>query len=216
MSTETADAPARNPTPLLLEAVFPVAASQAYIWLAPYERPRWWDVAFGVVVGALIVAYVLRRGIVGWRTFGLARGRNHLAAAAPVGLFTGVVVVGLLGWGSWTGGLRRDWDIAAAIALYPIWGIVQQGVMFGIAYPRFATVLGQAWAIAATATLFALAHSPNPLLMIGGGLMVAFYGLVWRRWPSLPVIAVSHGVIGAVCDKALHVSMRVGAHYLAS
>jgi membrane protease YdiL (CAAX protease family) len=64
-----------------------------------------------------------------------------------------------------------------------------------------------------TAVLFGLAHAPNPLLMLGGAGIVFFYSLVWRKAPSLPAIAVSHGWIGAIADKALHVSMRVGAHY---
>ncbi len=199
----------------MLEAIFPVAASQAYIWIVPHERPRWLDVLFGVAVGVVIATYVVRGGRLTWRTMGLARGSDHRRAALPIGIFTLVMVGGLLGWAGLTGHLRRDWDILGALAAYPIWGLLQQGVMFGVVYPRLRQVAGARAAPFLTAVLFAAAHSPNPMLMGGAAVMAVVYGLVWERTPSLPVIAISHGVIGAVCDKALHVSMRVGAHYLA-
>lgn len=200
---------------LVAEAVFPVAASQAYIWLLPHDRPRWLDVVFGVVIIGIVAWYTVRRGLLDARIFGLVPLRNHVRAARPIGLFTALVVTGLLlyGWQS-EKGLRQDWDILRAVLAYPIWGFVQQGAMFGIIYPRLRLAGGNGAAIVGTALLFGLAHTPNPLLMVGGALMVMTYGLVWRHWPSLIVIAISHGVIGAVCDKALHVSMRVGAHYL--
>jgi hypothetical protein len=112
-------------------------------------------------------------------------------------------------------GLRCAWDLVWSLALYPLWGVIQQGAVLGVAYPRFRMAAGERAAPVLAAMLFAAAHTPNPLLMGGGALMVLVYAGVWRKWPSLPVIAISHGVIGAVCDKALHVSMRVGAHYFA-
>lgn len=215
----TAIKPADRPAPprwrLVLEAVFPVAAGQAYIWSVPHDRPRWLDVALAAAVFAVVAIYVVRGPFLSWRTFGLARGREHLRAALPIGLFTLAVVTGLLLWGWRTDGLRQDWDVAAALAAYPVWGFVQQAVMFGVAYPRLRAAAGARAAAPLVAVLFAAAHAPNPMLMIGGGLMVLVFALVWEQAPSLPVLALSHGIIGAVCDKALHVSMRVGAHFFA-
>lgn len=204
---------------LLLEAAFPFVAPQAYIWSVPRSRPRSVDVAFGVFVGAIVLVYVLRRR---WRTprdFGVARGPEHLAAAAPVALFTLLAAIGLLAIGVATtgrpqGGLRYTPELFGALAAYPLWGVVQQGVLFGVAYPRLRAAFGERWAPVGAAVLFGVAHLPNPLLSIGGAGMAYFFAHVWRRAPSLPVIAMSHGMIGAVCDKALHVSMRVGANYL--
>lgn len=64
------------------------------------------------------------------------------------------------------------------------------------------------------ALVFAGAHAPNALLMLGGGVMALTFARVWDRAPSLPLSGLCHGLVGAVCDKLLHVSMRVGAHYL--
>jgi len=203
---------------LICEALFPVAAVQAYMWSVPHVRPRWLDVLAAGLILAITVGYTLRRKLRGWRVFGLARGPDHKRAAFPIAVLTVGAVGGLLlaGWlttGHKHGGLRQNWDILRALAAYPVWGFVQQGIMFGVAYPRFRLVCGERAAPYLTAGLFALAHLPNPLLTGGGFALALGYGLVWRRHPSLPVIGISHGVIGAVCDKALHVSMRVGAHY---
>ena len=78
---------------------------------------------------------------------------------------------------------------------------------------HFRQAAGNELAPLLTAGLFAAAHTPNLLLMFGGACMVYTYARVWARTPSLPLVALSHGLIGAVCDKLMHVSMRVGAHY---
>jgi membrane protease YdiL (CAAX protease family) len=203
---------------LIAEAAFPFAAQQAYVWGAPLDRPRWVDVAFGAAAGAVVLAYVLRRGGTTFRSLGLAPGPEHRMAARPLLLLTLVAVAALLclGWattGERHGGLRWKWDLARALALYPFWGLVQQGIVFGVAYPRLERAGGPRFAAAGVASLFALAHLPNPLLSGGGGLMCLAFALVWRRAPSLPATALAHGWIGAVADKALNVPMRVGAKY---
>ncbi len=205
---------------LVAEAVFPFIASQAYIWTVPRDRARWVDIAVGAAIGLVIVAYTRAGGLYGWRQFGLAlHGSDHRGALLPVGVFTlGTVAVLLaIGWmttGRPHGGLRGEWDLLAALLLYPAWGLIQQGVLMGVALPRLRLAGGAAAGVLGAGLLFALAHAPNPLLMAGTLAMGCFYALVWRRYPSLPVIAVSHGIIGAVADKALHVSMRVGSNYL--
>lgn len=205
---------------LLAEAIFPFAASQAYIWIVPRDRARWVDIAVGAAIGLVIVVYTRARGLYGWRQFGLAkRGGDHRGALLPVGAFTLATVAVLLaiGWlttGRPHGGLRGEWDLLGALLLYPAWGLVQQGVLLGVSLPRLRLAGGPAAGVLGTGLLFALAHTPNPLLMAGTFAMGCFYALVWRRRPSLPVVAASHGIIGAVADKALHVSMRVGSNYL--
>jgi membrane protease YdiL (CAAX protease family) len=204
---------------LLIEAAFPFVASQTYIWIVPRDRPRWLDVAFGVVVALVVWVYVYRRGIVSLRTFGLARDGAHRSALPPIALFT-LVAVGVLlltGWlstGQKRGGLRLDWDLLGALATYPIWGFLQQGMLFGIAYPRLRLAGGERLGIAGVVALFIFAHAPNPILMAGTGVMALVFALVWQKAPSLPVLAISHGILGAVADKALHISMRVGSNYL--
>ena len=213
MLTDQAHSTKRSRVLAAGEAVFPIASAQAYIWIVPHERPRWLDLLFGTVLTVILVAIVLRRGLLSWRTFGLAWGADHRRSALPLALFTAGAIAVLLVWGWQAGRLRNEADLYRALVAYPVWGLVQQGLMFGIVYPRMRLAVGVRAAPYLTALLFAAAHLPNPLLMAGGALMVLVYGFVWERNPSLPLVALSHGVIGAVCDKALHVSLRVGAHY---
>lgn len=212
------------------EAVFPVAAQQAYLWIAGAERTRWIDVAVGVTVTVVVGWYVVRRRAM-WTpmTLGLTGLRTHLRALAWVLPITAAFIAVMLlgGWlttGQPRGGLRQNWDILRAAALYPLWGLVQQGLVLGVIYPRCRALVGDGeaniarariWGAALlAAALFGAAHAPNPLLMGGGALMVFFSALVWRRYPALLAVALGHGLIGAVCDKALNVSMRVGMRYL--
>lgn len=212
------------------EAFFPVIAQQAYLWVAGAQRTRGLDVAVGVTVTLIVGWYVFRRREM-WTpaTLGLTGWRTHARALTWLLLITGGFVAALLlgGWlttGQPGGGLRQNWDILRAAALYPLWGLVQQGLVLGVIYPRCRALLGdtqtngargRGWGAALLAAgLFGAAHAPNPLLMVGGALMVFFFALVWRRYPALLAVALGHGLIGAVCDKALHVSMRVGARYL--
>ena len=196
-----------------LVAISPIAAAQAYIWLVPHERPRWLDVACGLCITTFVVAVVVRRGRIDPRAFGLAHGPDHRRALLPVAILTGVSVGILLVFGLLTGRLRGGTGLVFALLAYPLWGLLQQALMLGFVYPRMRALAGVRVAPLLTGLLFAAAHAPNPLLMIGGGAMAFGFALIWERAPSLPLVALGHGIIGAVCDKALDVSMRVGAHY---
>lgn len=209
---------------LAIEAVLPIAAAQAYIWNVSHARPRWLDVLFGLVLTTAIIALALRRAArvppsapdhvpLDRHTFGLTSWSDQKRSAIPLLVFTVLAVVALLLWGWRTNRLRRNTDIFQALLAYPVWGLLQQAVMFGFIYPRVRLLIGARAASFATALLFAAAHCPNPLLMAGGAVMVLVFGFVWERAPALLLLALSHGIVGAVCDKALHVSMRVGFHY---
>ena len=196
-----------------IEALLPIVAAQAYIWSVPHERPRWLDVLCAAIITVLIVFAVVRNGPRTRRDFGLARGKDHKNALLPLTFLTGVAITIVLVYGWQTDQLRHDWDVLGAVVAYPVWGLLQQGLMFGFIYPRLRQATGVRLAPLLTALLFGALHTPNPLLMVGGTFMVLGYALIWERTPSLPLTAISHGIIGAVCDKGLHVSMRVGAHY---
>ena len=44
--------------------------------------------------------------------------------------------------------------------------------------------------------------------------MTLAYERVCAPRPSLPFTGLSHGIVGATCDKLLDVSLRTGARYL--
>ncbi len=198
---------------LLAEAVAPVLVCQVYIWLMPAERQRGFDLLLGLLLAAWAVWAIRQRGPRGAAAFGVARSWSHARAALPLAVFA-LAAVGTLLVGGWlTERLRNEGDLWRALLGYPLWAVVQQGLFLGVLYPRLRAACGAGAAPGLLALLFAVAHAPNPLLMVGGGLMSLVFATVWEKAPSLPLVALAHGVIGAVCDKGLHVSMRVGAHY---
>jgi len=201
-----------HPVRRLIEACLPVAAIQAWVWSLGPDRTRLLDAAFGVALGAL-VAILAARSRPNRRTFGVAAGPEHRKSAFPLAIFTLLAVGGLLAWGDWAGRLRIEFDLVSALAAYPAWAALQMAAVLGFVYPRIRALSGRATAPFLTALLFGSAHAPNLLLMGGGFVMVAVYAAIWERHPSLPAVALSHGIIGAVCNKALHVSMRIGPGY---
>lgn len=187
------------------EAVSPVLAVQAYVWLVPHERPRWVDAAFGAVVVAAVLLMARRRPPTRAEA-GLGPWAVQRRSLLPLALFTAAAVAALL-LAAWaTGTLRLRWDVLKALAAYPLWGAIQCAYFLVFALPRLRSPL-------ATALLFALAHTPNPVLMAGGGVMMLVFAFVWRRAPSLPLTALSHGVVGAALGKMIHVSTRIGAWF---
>ena len=191
--------------------LLPVVAIQVYFLIVPYDRPRWLDVVLGAALLAVLAPLFGRH--VSFRTLGLTGIDVHRQALLPVGAVTLAGVLLLLTLGSAFGLLRMDWDIGPALLTYPIWAAAQVAWVLGIALPRVAALSGEQNAPLVTALLFAAVHLPNPVLTIGGGLMMYCFARIWRRHPALLVFALGHGVIGAVCNKALVVSMRIGMMY---
>ncbi len=224
---------ARARAAALVEAVVPVLAVQAWVWAAGHPRARAGDALLAVgLVGWLLLCRrrararedpAVRSGTAGWHAPDVApaheaptargSGRFRRAAGALALPVTGLVVL-LLAGGAVSGALVwRPSDLARALLLYPLSGALQQGLVFGFLEPRVRRALGERATPAALAVLFGLAHLPNPVLTAGGALMVLVFARVWRRTPSLPALALAHGLLGAVADKALTVSMRIGAGY---
>ena len=99
------------------------------------------------------------------------------------------------------------------------WSLAQEFILQSVFFLRFEALIGPRRAVVATATLFAVAHLPSPLLtllsMIGGILFCELF----RRYRNLYPIGLIHGALGLTIaasfpDKWMH-HMRVGVGYLA-
>jgi Type II CAAX prenyl endopeptidase Rce1-like len=107
--------------------------------------------------------------------------------------------------------LSRSWQ-------YAVWSLVQEFILQGIFFVRLESVLGSRRAVLSSATLFAVAHIPSPILTIlsfCGGIL--FCGL-FRRWRNLYPLGVIHAALGltiaaSLPDRWLH-HMRVGIGFL--
>lgn len=109
--------------------------------------------------------------------------------------------------------LSRSWQ-------YAIWALVQEFILQSIFFIRLESVLGSRRAVFWAASLYAVAHIPNPVLTalsFFGGLL---FGELFRRWRNLFPLGVIHAALGLTIaasfpDRWLH-HMRVGIGYLSS
>jgi len=103
---------------------------------------------------------------------------------------------------------------------YVVWALVQEFMLQSFFFTRCEELFGSSAAVWTTATLFAAAHLPSPVLTtltLMGGL---FFCEMFRRYRSIYPIGVVHAVLGLTLamtmpDSLLH-HMRVGIGYLRS
>ena len=101
---------------------------------------------------------------------------------------------------------------------YVIWALVQEFMLQSFFFTRCEELFGSSAAVWTTATLFAAAHLPSPILttltLVGG----LFFCEMFRRYRSIYPIGVVHAILGLTLaltmpDSLLH-HMRVGIGYL--
>jgi membrane protease YdiL (CAAX protease family) len=102
---------------------------------------------------------------------------------------------------------------------YVIWSFLQQFILQDYFLLRFLRVVPKPWiAVVGSATLFSLAHIPNPVLTVA----TLVWGLVscslFLRYSDLYSLGFAHAVFGLTIaisvPAAVHHNMRVGLGYL--
>jgi hypothetical protein len=113
-------------------------------------------------------------------------------------------------------GYHVPWIQAAE---YGLWSLAQEFILQAVFFLRWESLLGSRRAVFASASVYALAHLPSPVLtalsLVGG---IAFCEL-FRRWRNLYLIGLIHAALGLMIaaslpDRWMH-HMRVGIGYLA-
>jgi len=101
---------------------------------------------------------------------------------------------------------------------YVVWALAQEFILQSFFFTRCEELFGSSAAVWTTATLFAAAHLPSPVLttftFVGG----LFFCEMFRRYRSIYPIGIVHAVLGLTIamtmpDSLLH-HMRVGIGYL--
>jgi hypothetical protein len=109
--------------------------------------------------------------------------------------------------------LDRSWQ-------YAIWALVQEFILQSIFFLRFESIVGSRRAGVLSASLYAVAHIPSPVLTVLSFLGGLFFCEFFRRWRNLYPIGLIHAALGltiaaSLPDHWLH-HMRVGIGYLAT
>jgi hypothetical protein len=191
----------------------------AIIMLFIWKLRAIWPFAWVPAVGLVILSNA-RRGE-GLGVLGL-RWRDFSTGIRPGILFVAAIVAIALGAAILAGTLRpvSAGPALAGIGLYCLWGLFQQYILNGFFLNRLREItMAPHVAPLVAATIFSLAHLPNPLLMAvtfaGGMVATEFY----LRFRNLLFLGVAHGIFGSVVflvfpDNVSH-HLRVGPGYIA-
>ena len=162
-------------------------------------------VVFIAVAAAGWVAYVLvrwRRDPAVLQEWGF-RKENVLPATAA-----SLAVLVVVGGGMFYFKLLRNplWlprNFWVTLALYPLWGTVQQFLMNGLIARNVARRAPPAATVFVTAALFAVAHAPDGALMGLTFLAACIWVPIYLRWRNLWPLGVCHGLLAAVAYYVL-------------
>lgn len=140
-------------------------------------------------------------------------------------IFAIILLAGYTAWWNPSRLTNIDWA-AMGIRFIGYLGssLVQAAAFFGFAANRIRTLIplpeGPFGAIrhraevsVATATLFAIYHLPNGPLM--GLVFLVGLGWTWIYYqkPNLPLLVLSHAILGTILHRIVQLPMRVGAAY---
>lgn len=155
---------------------------------------------FIALAGVTWIAWIVHR----IRTPGIARAwglrRDNLRKA----LLVNAVIIVVLGASMIAFGLLRGRGAPSAgfwflLALYPIYGVLQQLLLCGVLYGGLLTLTdSERRAHAIAAVLFGLLHAPVPAL----GVLTLIAGTMWlfvfRKLPNVIALGLSHGWLAAI------------------
>ena len=121
----------------------------------------------------------------------------------------------------WAGGeipMNAIWPNVSQSAGYLLWVLVQEFILQSFFFTRCEELFGSSAAVWVAATLFAVAHLPNPILTTFTFVAALFFCSMFRRYRSIYPLAMVHAVLGLTVsvtmpDNLLH-HMRVGIGYL--
>lgn len=162
----------------LLDAKLPFIGAAALVWTA-------------YLVGRLRVPGQAR-------DWGL-RSDTLVASLRWNGLLALVAAAGLVAYGAARGRAAPPAGFFYLIAIYPVWGFVQQFLLCALVCWNLERATARpALAVAASGVLFGLAHLPDWTLAA----LTAASGFAWTaiylRAPNLVVQGVAHGLLGAL------------------
>jgi membrane protease YdiL (CAAX protease family) len=152
-----------------------------------------------VSIAALVyIVWRVRRSPQAPRRWGF-RTDNALPAIKSQLPFLGVALLGLIGFAIYTGSPGLPKTFWLTIALYPVWGIIQQFALQNFIAINLESVISNAVLLSLIAALlFAASHFPRldllALSLVGG----FFFTLAYRRHPNLWVVGSAHGILGSI------------------
>ncbi len=176
-------------------------------------RNRWVGIAAIVILVLALIdrASLERLGLRLPKTFGAS-------VVLGISFATAVILVAMVHWAGGQVPANPTWPGLHLMWQYFVWALIQEFMLQSFFFTRCEELFGSSTAVWVTATLFAAAHLPSPILTtftLAGGL---FFCEMFRRYRSIYPIGIVHAVLGLTIavtmpDNLLH-HMRVGIGYL--
>jgi len=176
-------------------------------------RNRWVGLATLTILVLVLIdrASLQRLGLRLPKTFGAS-------VVLGISFATVVFLVAMVRWAGGQVPANPTWPSLHLAWQYVIWALIQEFILQSFFFTRCEELFGSSTAVWVTATLFAAAHLPSPILttftLIGG----LFFCEMFRRYRNIYPIGIVHAVLGltiaaTVPNSLLH-HMRVGIGYL--
>jgi hypothetical protein len=111
--------------------------------------------------------------------------------------FIALVTLGCLVFSGFKGSMFFSWHILPVLALYPLWGLIQQFLMLGVISQNlrslFVTKVNHFVIIIIVSALFSLIHYPSFFLMVVTFFLEMLFITVYFKWKNLWAIGIAHG-----------------------
>jgi membrane protease YdiL (CAAX protease family) len=189
------------------------------------EAAEWTETTVKLVLSLIAAAWILfcvfrRRPSV--RAVGLSfpSFRSMLVTIGSAAVLSLTILIG--GWLAGTWDPRHPtWPPLQNPDLYAVWALLQQFMLQVFFYLRVESIVRSSrLAVVVTALLFAIAHVPNPFLMVATLIGGLFFCECFRRYRNLYPLAVAHALLGYALAESLSMilmrHMRVGIGYIHS
>jgi len=144
--------------------------------------------------------------------------RMGLGVALGGSLVTVIVLIFLVRWSGGQIPVNPTWPSLHLAWQYVVWALLQEFILQSFFFTRCEDLFGSSAAVWVSATLFAAAHLPSPILMTFTLVAGLFFCEMFRRYRSIYPIGIVHAMLGLAIavtmpDSLLH-HMRVGIGYL--
>jgi len=116
--------------------------------------------------------------------------------------FTLVALLGIFGYEIFYNNGFLKWNLVPVLALYPLWGIIQQFLMISLIAGNLRSVsslnMSEKQVVLLVSLLFSIAHYPDLLLMVFTFVMELFFISAYFRYQNIWALGILHGWLGGL------------------
>lgn len=127
---------------------------------------------------------------------------NFWKSFKRLALYVSLSVLAFLAYGLYFNVLIFNWHIIPILLIYPLWGVIQQYLVMSLVAGNLKDQdkfkISNFWIILLTASLFAIIHYPEKLLIGGTFLLALVYASEYLREKNLWVLGIYHGWLGCL------------------